>query len=122
MQSFRKLEVWRRAHAHAINVRRATNAFPRSGYTSLKGQIRESAESIPFNIVEGCGADTNKEFARFLGISIKSTMELEGELQMAYDNGILSYRLWRSLTQETIEIRKMLWGLRKKVLAEVDAA
>jgi four helix bundle protein len=121
MQSFRKLDVWRRAHAHAINVRRATNAFPRHGYTSLKTQIRESAESVPFNIVEGCGADSNKEFARYLGISIKSTMELEAELQMARDNGILSYKLWRTLTEETIEIRKMLWGLRKKVLAEIDA-
>jgi four helix bundle protein len=121
VQSFRKLEVWRRSHAHAINVRRATNTFPRYGYTSLKAQIRDSAESIPFNIVEGCGADTNKEFARFLGISIKSTMEREGELQMARDNGILSYKNWRMLTQETVEIRKMLWGLRKKVLAEIDA-
>ena len=122
MQSFRKLDVWRRAHAHAINVRRATNAFPRYGFTSLKAQIRDSAESVPFNIVEGCGADSNKEFARYLGISIKSTMELEGELQMARDYGILTHKAWRTLTQETIEIRKMLWGLRKKVLAEVDAA
>lgn len=122
MQSFRKLQVWRRAHAHAINIRNATNSFPRYGYTSLKTQLLESAESVPFNIVEGCGADGNKEFARFLGISIKSTMELEGELQMARDYGIISYQRWRELTEETIEIRKMLWGLRKKVLAEIDAA
>jgi four helix bundle protein len=120
VQSFRKLHVWRRAHAHAVNVRRVTNTFPRFGYSDLKAQIRRSAESVPFNIVEGCGADSNKEFARFLGISIKSTMELEGQLQMARDDGILSYKRWRELTEETIEIRKMLWGLRKKVLAEID--
>lgn len=120
MQPFRKLEVWRRAHAHAINVRRATRSFPRYGYTELKAQIIKSAESVPFNIVEGCGADSNKEFARFLGISIKSAMELEGELQMARDNGILSHRDWRALTEETIEIRRMLCGLRKRVLADPD--
>jgi hypothetical protein len=74
------------------------------------------AESVPFNIVEGCGADTNKEFARFLGISFKSTMELEAELQMARDCRVLSQRDWQQLTRETIEIRRMLWGLRKKVL------
>jgi four helix bundle protein len=116
MQPFRRLDVWKRAHAHALNVRKATRAFPRRGYTSLKSQIIDAAESVPFNIVEGCGADTNKEFARFLGISIKSTMELEAELQMARDCRVLSLRDWQLLTRETIEIRRMLWGLRKKVL------
>jgi four helix bundle protein len=40
-----------------------------------------AAESIPFNIVEGCGAHTRKDFARFLDISIKSSLELEAQLQ-----------------------------------------
>jgi four helix bundle protein len=108
MQSFRRLDVWKRAHAHALNIRKATRAFPRRGYTSLKSQIIDAAESVPFNIVEGCGADSNKEFARYLGISIKSTMELEA---------VLSLLDWQRLTRETIEIRRMLWGLRKRVLA-----
>ena len=118
MQSFRNLEVWRRAHAHALNVRRATRSFPNHGYSRLKAQIIGAAESIPFNIVEGCGSDSNKDFARFLGISIKSSMELEAELQMARDNGILRIQEWRQLTEETIEIRRMLWGLRKRVLED----
>lgn len=40
-----------------------------------------AAESITTNIVEGCGAATRREFARFLDISIKSTSELEYQLQ-----------------------------------------
>jgi four helix bundle protein len=116
MQDFRKLKVWERAHAHAINVRRATRAFPRSGYGSLKSQTIESAESIPFNIVEGCGAHSRKEFARFLDISIKSSSELEYQLQLARDNGVMGTRLWQQLTAETVEIRRMLCGLHRKVL------
>jgi len=116
MQSFRRLDVWKRAHAQALNVRRATRSFPRSGYTKLKSQLVSSAESIVFNIVEGCGAISNPEFARFLDISIKSTMELEGQLQLAHDYGILHRREWRTLTAETIEIRRMLCGLRRKVV------
>lgn len=118
MQPFRRLDVWKRAHAHALNVRRATRSFPRSGYTKLKSQIVASAESIVFNIVEGCGANTNPEFARFLDISIKSTMELEAQLQLARDYGILHEREWRTLTAETVEIRRMLCGLRKRVLGD----
>lgn len=75
-----------------------------------------AAESVPFNIVEGCAATSRKEFARFLEISIKSTSELEYQLQLATDYGVLPQRVWRSLTIETIEIRRMLCGLRRAVL------
>jgi four helix bundle protein len=59
-----------------------TATFPRTGYRSLREQIVAAAESIPFNIAEGCGASSQKEFARFLEISIKSANELEAELQL----------------------------------------
>jgi four helix bundle protein len=48
-----------------------------------------AAESIVFNIVEGCGARSRKEFARFLDVSIKSCSELEAELELAKDYGVL---------------------------------
>src|SRR5688572_3441313 len=116
MQNFRSLRVWKIAHFHAIAVRRATRAFPRAGYGPLKSQMVSAAESIVFNIIEGCGSQTPKEFARFLDIVIKSTMELEGQLELAKDCGVLSVALWQSLTTTTIDIRKMTCGLRTKVL------
>jgi four helix bundle protein len=76
-----------------------------------------AAESIVFNIVEGCGGRTPKEFARFLDISIKSTSELESQLELAKDYGVLSNRHWQTLTKETVDVRRMLCGLRAKVLA-----
>jgi four helix bundle protein len=78
-----------------------------------------AAESIAFNIVEGCGSASSKEFARFLDISIKSSCELEYQLQLATDIGLLSRGVWSPLSAETVEIRRMLCGLRRKVL---DAA
>lgn len=116
MQDYRKLEVHSRAHANAIAVRKATKAFPRTGFTDFKTQLTKAAESIPFNIVEGCGADSSLEFARFLQISIKSAYELEYQLCLAKDFEVLPPRRWQALTKETVEIRKMLCGLRKKVL------
>src|SRR5688500_9824390 len=73
MQSFRRLDVWRKAHALALNVRRVTRGFSRGKFASLRSQIR-SAESVPFNIVEGCDANSRKEFARYREISIKSKL------------------------------------------------
>jgi four helix bundle protein len=115
VQSFRRLAVWRKAHALALDVRRDTRKFPRREYTSLRTQIISAAESIACNIVEGCGASSRKEFARFLEISIKSTMELEYQLQLARDTGVLSYDDWKARTAQAVEVRRMLCGLRAKV-------
>lgn len=78
--------------------------------------MTSAAESIPMNVVEGCAASTQKEFARFLGISIKSSSELEYQLELARDHGVLPLRLWRYLQQEALEVRKMLCGYRSSVL------
>lgn len=118
MQDFLRLRVWRCAHALTLNIRRATSRFPRTGYASLKSQMIRSAESIPFNIVEGCGASSQKELARFLDISIKSTKELEYQLRLATDYAILPLRYSKSLTAETVDVRRMLYGLRAKVIAD----
>ena len=118
MQDYRKLNVWHEAHAHALDVRKATNGFPRTGFSSLKSQLTTSAESIPFNIVEGCGASTQKELARYLDISIKSSCETEYQIKLACDYGLITSEEWKPLTDHTVVIRKMLCKLRARVVAD----
>ena len=117
MQDHRKLRVWRHAHDLALGVRRCCQAFPKSGYASLNSQMTRAAESVVFNIIEGCGSPSNRDFARFLDTSIKSTLEVEGQLELAKDYGVVSEPTWRTLTAHATEVRKMLWGFRAKVLA-----
>jgi four helix bundle protein len=117
MQDFRRLLVWQRAHELVLGVRRAVRMFPRSERGSLKFQMVNAAESIAFNIVEGCGSTSSKEFARFLDISVKSSCELEYQLQLTTDSGLLSDRIVKPLSTETVEVRRMLCGLRKQVIA-----
>jgi four helix bundle protein len=118
MQDFENLKVGHKANALAVQVRKATFKFPRSGYASLKAQTTDAAESIVINIAEGCGASTPKEFARYLDISIKSTTELEEELRLARDYEILRVPDWEGLKKDTVEVRKMLCGLRRRVLGD----
>ena len=122
MQDYHELRVWQKAHALAIAIRKVSRTFPKGGYTRLKMQLVDAAESIPGNIVEGCGAPTQKEFARFLGISIKSSSETEYWLLLARDHGILREQTWQYLTDEVTDVRRMLYGLRTKVLAAEDLA
>jgi four helix bundle protein len=117
MQDFRHIRAWQRAHALAIAVHKLARAFSRQGYANLRSQLTKAADSIGDTIIEGCGADTNKEFARFLDMSIKSANETEGHLLKARDLGLLPVDIWQKHSNETVEIRKMTFVYRKKVLA-----
>ena len=114
VQNFRRLKVWRKAHALLLNVQRAIRRFPRE-HANLRSQLRRAAESIPTNIVEGCGCLSQKDFARFLQYSINSSNELEYHLLVARDYEVFARREWSFLTADTEEVRRMLHGLIKKV-------
>jgi four helix bundle protein len=118
MQDFRKLIVWQEAHANVLAVRKAANGFPRSGYSALKLQLTRAVESIPYNIVEGAAASSQKEFARYLDISIKSSSETEYQLQLAHDYGLIKDAEWKVLNDQTVVLRKRLYRLREKVQNE----
>src|SRR4051794_23315773 len=60
MQDYHKLDVWHRAHAFQGRVHRTTRGWGHRGYGNLRKQLVKSAESIPFNIVEGCYPTTAK--------------------------------------------------------------
>ncbi|HEY9225348.1 MAG TPA: four helix bundle protein [Gemmatimonadaceae bacterium] len=117
MQDFHKVRAWQKAHALAISIRRLTDGFPRTGYARLRNQMIAAAESIADNIAEGCGAATSAEFARFLDMSIKSTSELENQLERGHGYKVLRTDEWRKHVDEVCLVRKMTWGLRRTVLS-----
>ena len=116
MRDFKSLKIWQRSHAMAIALHKKTRNFGRKGHSRLKKQITDAADSIHDTIAEGCGAATNKEFARFLDMSIKSLNETEGHLLSARDLELLSLGEWEKFSTETVEIRRMTYTYRKKVL------
>ena len=116
MQDFKHIRVWQRAHALAIALHKRAHFFPSPEYSHLRSQLTRGAESIAATIVEGCGAATNREFARFLDMSIKSANETEHHLLSARDYDLISLDEWQRHTTETIEIRKMIYGYRNKVI------
>jgi four helix bundle protein len=116
MQPFKQIKAWQRAHALGIALHRATAGYARKGCTNLKSQLTRAADAISTNSVEGCGAATSPEFARFLDIAIKSANETEHHLLCARDRGVMGPDAWARFTTETVEIRKMTFAYRRKVL------
>ena len=121
MSDFRKLLVWQKAHELALAVDRSAAGIRASRYASLRNQMIRAAMSIPANIVEGSGQESRREFGRFLRFAINSASELEYHLMMAKDVGVIAGHDFSSLTTQTVEVRKMLIGLQRKVVASQSA-
>ena len=117
MADFKKLLVWQKAHALALSIDRLTKRIRASQYASFKNQIFRAGLSIPANIAEGRQKDSEREFARFLGIAASSSSELESHLIFARDANIIGEAEFVSLVGQTIEVRKMLYALIKRVRA-----
>ena len=85
MQNYKELKVWQKAHALVLKIYQITKNFPKEEMYSLTNQLRRSASSIPANIAEGCGKQTQLELAHFLNISLGSANETEYFLLLAKD-------------------------------------
>ena len=117
VSDYRKLIVWRKAHALALNVHRVAVKLRRADHATLRSQMMRAAMSIPTNIVEGAGQQSRKDFGRFLRFALNSTSELEYHLTVGRDIGAIEATDFDSLSAQTIEVRKMLHGLLKRVLS-----
>src|SRR5258708_32578262 len=120
MSDFRKLDVWRKAHALALNSHRVTSRILGSQYASDRNQIYRAARSIPTNIVEGRGQKTVKDQCRFLNYAINASNELEYHLLSGRDLGIVATNDYVSLLSQVVEVRKMLYGLIKYLRSVED--
>jgi four helix bundle protein len=108
MRDYRELEFWTRSHNLTLEVYRLTKDFPREELYGLTSQIRRSMSSIPSNIAEGCGRSSIPDYRRFLDIAMGSASEAEYQLLLAHDLTYLKPDDYQRLSNELIEIKKML--------------
>lgn len=117
MKDFRTLKVWEKAHALTLAIYKSTEGFPKQEMYALTNQIQRAAVSIPANIAEGCGKDSDAELKRYFLISMGSSSELEYLLLLAHDLGYLPQNNFQGMTSDLVEIRKMLNAFIQKLKA-----
>jgi len=76
MSDFKKLEVWEKAHALALDANEVAQRIRGSQYSSMRSQIIRAAISIAANIVEGREQESEKDFLRFLRYSKEQVTRL----------------------------------------------
>ncbi len=115
----KKLDAWKYSMDLVEHIYRITSNFPKSEVYGLTSQIRRSAVSIPSNIAEGAARDSNKEYHRFLGISVASLSELETQLIIAIR---LEYIIdSKDILEKIINLRKIIIGLKKYIKNTINS-
>ena len=118
MHDFKKLVIWQKAMEIVKNVYVITNTFPKEERYSLTSQLRRSAISIPSNISEGAGRNTNGEFKNFLGIANGSINELMTQLILSKQLGLVEDQIIQPIIKDLIEVQKINYSLIKKFTKE----
>ena len=117
-QKFRKLEVWGKSMDFVEIIYKITEKLPIKETYGLTSQLRRAAISIALNIAEGSGAGSDKEFNRFLTMSLKSSYEvmcgIEVSKRLTYCNNTEAERML-GLCEE---LSAMITGLKKKLMTE----
>ena len=108
---YRDLVVWQRAMDFVTMIYRSTEAFPKTEIFALTNQIRRAVVSVPSNIAEGRGRNSDKEFVHYISIAYGSLMETETQLQIARNLGYIEQAEVERLLAEAAEIARMLNGL-----------
>jgi four helix bundle protein len=118
MRNFRNLKVWKKSHELVLSVYNSTTSFPKEELYGLVSQLRRSALSIPSNIAEGCGRNTQSQMAHFLNISLGSASELEYQILLAKDLKFINEPVFLEQTEKVHTIKRMLTSLLQKVSAD----
>ena len=115
MAGYRDLKVWQMAIRLAEEIYRLSARLPKQEIYGLASQLQRSAISIPSNIAEGHGRNSNEEFDHFLGIALGSLAELETQVILAQRLGYLSEKEIALALQIADDIGNMLKALQKNL-------
>lgn len=116
MHRYKELEVWKRSIALATKVYEITASFPAEEKYGLTSQLRRSAVSVPSNIAEGAGRNSDKQFVNFLSISVGSLFEVETQLLISKNVGMTSDEEISPLMLEIGILSNMIFKLQSKLI------
>ena len=113
MHNYKKLNVWVSSISLVKNIYKLTRKFPKDEMFVLTQQLRRAAISIPSNIAEGAGRNSNAQFKNFLQISIGSCYEVETQLIISKELEYISEEELETISKELDSIMKMNHNLQK---------
>jgi len=110
VNSYRDLVVWQKAKTLAVDVYKLSLSQPFDRHRSLADQINRAAVSVPSNIAEGDERGTNKDSLRFLLIARGSLAELETQISIAKEIGLITSATGDQVISRIEEVARLIGG------------
>lgn len=119
MRNFKDLEVWKEGRTLVKDIYLLTESLPNDEKFGLTSQIKRCVISIPANIAEGCAKDSQKDFARYLQISLGSCFELESHLILSQDLKIINIEKTVICLENIQRLQRRISSLLKYISAQI---
>lgn len=108
IKTHKDLDVWKDSIELVAKIYQLVSNFPKEERFGLVDQIKRAAISIPSNIAEGAGRNSQKEFLQFLYVALGSITELETQLIISKKLGFLNNE---NIFEDLEKIKSKLLGL-----------
>lgn len=115
MKNFKKLKIWQKGMDIVVKAYELARQYPPEEKYGLRLQVTKSAVSIPSNIAEGSAKSSNRDYKKYLEISLGSAFELETQVLASEMVGYGDKELIASLLGDIDEEQKMIQSFIKTV-------
>lgn len=112
---FEKLVIWQRAMDFGEEMHLVASKFPKDEMFNLKSQLKRAADSIALNISEGSIGQSNPEFKKFLGYSIRSLAEVITCLYKAKRRNYINESIFKEHYEYAFNLMNMMVAFREKI-------
>ena len=120
MHKVEDLKIWQKSIELTKLVYEIVTALPTNEKYGLTSQIKRSSVSIPSNIAEGAGRNSNKEFKHFLSIANGLAYELQTQLILTIELNLLSKESIQPALDLIIEVQKMNYSFQKSIVSKIS--
>ena len=108
--NFKNLNIWKLALDLANEVYNITDQYPKNEEFGLKSQLRRCSVSVASNIAEGSSRSSNKDFNRFLEISLGSLYELQTQIIISSNRKYLNIETFNNIENKIEELQRRISG------------
>ncbi len=116
MRDFKKYDIWKLSHDLTLEIYKVSKDFPKEEIYGIVSQIRRASASIPTNISEGCGRNSDADFNRFLTIALGSASETEYLLILSKDLNYINENTIEKLNSDINLIKQKIYSLKQKLV------
>ena len=112
---FESLIIWQKSMELGEDINKLSDKFPKKEIYNLSSQIRRAVDSIALNISEGSIGQSNPEFKKFIGYSIRSLAEVVTCLHKAKRREYIIEQKFNKYYNDSFNLMNMMIAFKRNI-------